>query len=80
MAMEGFTKALMHAQKGGRNPPNKTRATMERAGGGGESPKDKKLNSASRMKGAAGKSGHGSAAGGRSKLAYKAAEKRYFGK
>lgn len=69
-----FTDALMgvNRSKGADNPPNRTRTTMERAGGGGESPHRKKLTGKSHMPGKAGKDGHGSAAGGRSHIAAKA--------
>lgn len=69
-----FTDALMgmNRSKGASNPPNRTRKTMERVGGGGESPGHKKQSSKSHMPGGAGKSGHGSAAGGRSHIAAKA--------
>lgn len=69
-----FTDALMgiNRSKGASNPPNRTRSTMERAGGGGESPKHKKLSHSSKMQGGAGSSGHGSKAGGRSHIAAKA--------
>lgn len=69
-----FTDALMgiSRSKGAGNPPNRTRDTMERAGGGGQSPSRKRLSNVSKAQGSAGKSPHGSAAGGRSHIAAKA--------
>lgn len=69
-----FTDALMGVNRGAsaENPPNRTRKTMERVGGGGESPHRKKLTGKSHMQGGAGRDGHGSAAGGKSRIAAKA--------
>lgn len=67
-----FTDALMGVNRGAVNPPNRTRKTMERVGGGGESPSRKKLASTGYAPGSSGKSPHGSAAGGKSRIAAKA--------